>query len=463
MLGAAGLVAEENVWPLMLRENQHDIQFVPPLTQNKEGNPDWTALRPFTLAEWYRQESKSELHFLYPLFSYYKKPDNVRWSIFTLINYSRTGHEDGVAVRDFSIFPIYYYRNTGSPHTSYGGVFPFVGHVQNFFGNDAITWRFWPLFMYTENDGAKRYGFPYPILRGQRGPNAGGFAVWPLFGHFWVKDKYDYAYKFWPLMYVRRDKLNEPIPSLKKGFIPFYTYEHSSNVESLTWCWPFFGYTDEWDPRYHETRYLWPLLVQGRGDEKYVNRWAPFYTHSFRDGKDKQWHVWPFAKTLTWDVGDIHMVQGQFLYFFLWSQKQMSLVSPDSPFAERTHLWPFVSYWDNGAGIKQVQLLSPLEPFFQHNTTIRRLYSPLFALYRYNQWAPHASEHRLLFGLFSAKATPEESAVNVGPLVGFSRNKQNNKKSFQLLKGLFGLHKDGKNTQCQVLWMKFGPSKSGAK
>src|SRR5206468_10740909 len=73
-------------------------------------------------------------------------------------------------------------------------------------------------------------------------------------------------------------------------------FPYTTLFRSETYLWPFFGYSDRTAPAsYHEIRYLWPLFVQGRGDH-YINRWAPFYTHSVNHGYDKQWFLWPVLR-----------------------------------------------------------------------------------------------------------------------------------------------------------------------
>jgi hypothetical protein len=43
-----------------------------------------------------------------------------------------------------------------------------------------------------------------------------------------------------------------------------------------------------------------------------------------------------------------------------------------------------LSIWDNGAGSRQVQFLSPFEVFFPDNSDVREAWSPLFTVYKYS-------------------------------------------------------------------------------
>jgi hypothetical protein len=82
----------------------------------------------------------------------------------------------------------------------------------------------------------------------------------------------------------------------------------------------------------------------------------------------------------------------------------------------KRHLWPLFSQWDNGAGQRQFQLLSPLEVFFPNSDPIRQVYTPLFALYRYDQRAPGDTRHSFLWSLISWRNSPEEKEFHLGPL-----------------------------------------------
>jgi len=107
------------------------------------------------------------------------------------------------------------------------------------------------------------------------------------------------------------------------------------------------------------------------------------------------------------------------LFFFYWSLTQRSTTNPAAAPARKTHVWPLVSSWNNGAGRRQLQLLSPFEVFFPTNEPVRHLYTPLLALYRFDQNTPGDSRHSVLFNLVSWKKSPLEKEFHLGPL--FSR------------------------------------------
>jgi hypothetical protein len=231
-------------------------------------------------------------------------------------------------------------------------------------------------------------------------------------------------------------------PTHQSGFLPFYSVERKPGSVNENFAWPFFGFTDQTAPKpYHETRYFWPFLVQGRGEDHYVNRWGPLYTHSIVKGYDKTWVIWPLFRRKHWIADGVAQTKTQFYFFLYSSTEQRSLTNPNAAPAYLTHYWPLLSVWDNGAGRRQWQMISPLEVFFPDNDDIRNAWGPLVALVRHDQHAPGETRTSVLWGaitwtssgtrnlaglrgggLASVINTPEERRVALfGGLLGWSR------------------------------------------
>ncbi|MSU70149.1 MAG: hypothetical protein EXS39_05115 [Opitutaceae bacterium] len=336
----------------------------------------------------------TEWNFLYPLFVYRTDGTVYRWSVLSLIN--RTGPRvtpagpgDSSDKGSFDVWPVYFSRETGAPDTSYHALFPIAGTVKYRLFNERATWVLWPLYLRTENKGALVTSVPWPFVRFISGNGNSGFALWPLFGHRSKPGVYRREFYLWPLIYRNVSNLDESVPTEGHGVLPFYTEESAPGMTSENYLWPFFGYTDRTSPyRYHETRFGWPLFVQGRGDDHFRNRWGPFYTRSMIKGVDKTWYLWPLVRREKWTDAGLTQSKTQFFFFIYWSLRQSSPTNPALAPAQKTHLWPFFSSWDNGAGRRQFQLLSPIEVFLNDNENVRLLWSPLFALYHYDQPAP---------------------------------------------------------------------------
>ncbi len=146
----------------------------------------------------------------------------------------------------------------------------------------------------------------------------------------------------------------------------------------------------------------------------------------------------------------------QVLFFVYWSLTQRSATNPALAPAHKTHLWPLFSSWNNGAGLRQVQVLSPFEVFFPTNEPVRQLYTPLFALYRYDQRAPDDTRHSFLFSLVSWKSSPTEREFHLGPL--FSTRTTPGQKRIALGYGLFAWRRQPDNGRWKFTLFDFRPN-----
>jgi hypothetical protein len=326
--------------------------------------------------------------------------------------------------------------------------------VPNRLFNERISWLLFPLYLRTENHGVTATSLLWPFVRLVSGDGNSGFALWPLFGWRSKQGIYEREFYLWPLIYRDASRLNEPVPDESYGILPFYARESTATVKSETYLWPFFGYLDRTAPdHYHESRYFWPLWVQGRGDERYRNRWAPFYTHSNIKGLDKTWVLWPAFRREQWTDGGLIQTKTQFLYLIYWSLEQRSATNPRLAAAHKTHLWPIWSSWDNGAGRRQVQVLSPFEVLFPGNDNTRLLWTPLFALYRYDRRSADDYRHSLLFDLVTWRRTAARREFHLGPLL--SVKSAEGARRIVLGNGLFGFQRPAGDAPWQTFWFDF--------
>ena len=420
--GVAARAEEDNAWPFFVRHDSPDpqtrsAQYAGPLffTKSTPAKQVW-GIRPLYLNT--VEPGRETDLLLFPLFTWQKRGETRVFSFFQLVNDRHEKDYQGNPAHHFDVWPFYFSRDTGDAATSYRALLPFHGTIKQRFGKDRIDFTAFPLYGHTQKNGLHIKHTPWPFIRTIYGAGHHGFEFWPLFGRKARDGDYRSQFYLWPLLYKNERKLAEPQPTVSLGFLPFYTRDTAPGYRNENFVWPFFGYSDRTEPyRYHETRYLWPFLVQARGEDRYINRWGPIYTHSVIKGYDKTWYLWPLVRHATWTDGDIAQEKNQFLMFVYWSQTQTSRSNPQAAPAHKTHLWPLVSVWDNGAGRRQWQALSPLEVFFPTNEPVRQLYTPLFALYRFDQQAPGHTRHAALWNLVSWKNTPAAKEFHLGPIV----------------------------------------------
>lgn len=433
---------EQNGWPLVVRQTTPEgatrsVQYLGPLFFADEGTDRQVqGFRPFWLETQSAGQKTATL--LYPLFNWQKEAGYSKFSFLRLINDRRQSESGQAPVHGFDVWPFYFSKETGDPATTYHALFPVAGTIKQRFGQDELSWYAFPLYLHTEKAGRAVTAAPWPFLRFISGNGHHGFEFWPLFGRRGKAGDYDEQFYLWPLFYKSARDLSAPEPTVKLGALPFYTRETAPGYVSETYAWPFFGYTHRTAPyRYDERRYLWPFLVQGRGDRHRTNRWAPLYTHSTVNGYDKTWLLWPLYRHAVWREAGLAQEKDQLLFFLYWSQTQRSLTNPAAAPAQKTHFWPLFSYWDNGAGRRQLQMLSPLEVFFQADDSIRQLYSPLFALYRYDRQDASTSRHSLLWNAVTWRHTAGAQEFHLGPLLSVQADTA--RQRIALGNGLLGL------------------------
>lgn len=451
--GSDAVVPENNSWPLRVERQTSDggtkVDAIGPFFFSyQSGSGDSASgFRPFLAHREWKSEQRSETDFLYPLFISRENADQKQWSVLNLINFSapKPGASPSASAKDdrFDLWPIYFSRQTGSPENSYRAVFPIYGVVKNRLGNDRMEWVLFPLYGRFQAGEKVVTTAPWPFIKIIRGGGHHGFFLWPLAGWREQEGKSRSQFYLWPLIYKSESDIGTDKASSSLGVLPFYSADRAPGYVSETYLWPFFGYTERTQPvKYSEQRYLWPFFVQGRGDERMRNRWAPFYTHSIVKGSDKTWVLWPLFRTQAWNEAGLDQRKTQFLFFLYWSLEQRKPGHPEVSPARKYHVWPLVSVWNNGAGREQVQLLSPLEVFFQHNDTVRLVWSPLFALYRYDRQGSERLKHSFLWNAVSYEkaSAGEEKHLRLAFLASYDR--QAGKRRFSLLGGLFGLRRN---------------------
>lgn len=404
-------------------------------------------------------------YFLYPIFSYSVDENTYKWSVFELVRrwdrraeaaapsseYSQRG--------EFEIFPLWFSRQTGDPALSYRALFPIHGTIKNKLFFERLSWTLFPLYVQSEKRGAVTTFVPWPVVRITRGA-AHGWGIWPLFNYVERPGVSRLETYLWPLGYrsVRQPHPDDPPgtpPKREIGFLPFYARSTGPGYINEDFGWPFFGYTHRTSPlRYDEHRYFWPFLVQGRGEQRYLNRWAPFYTHSIVKGGEKRWFMWPVLRYANWTERDVARERTQLLFFVYWHEVQKRAGATHSPQARLTHVWPLLSRWSNGAGKAQWQFPSPLEVFFPGNEPVRHAWSPLFALARHDQRAPGETRTSVLWDAITYERFAEgrRREFHLGPVLSVARAP--GEERVAIGNGLFGFtRREGRGWR--LFWLDF--------
>lgn len=424
---ASARAAEENLWPFTTQWSDSSTgterrSFLGPIGFDTRSTAGTTkGVRPLILIKKDSEHVKG--HLLYPFLNWESSPQGSQGDFFNLVRWANvTNDRDGTTIRSFEVWPFYLGRETGNPETSYRALFPIAGTVKNRFSNDRIDWIGFPLYGRFERRGVVTTTAPWPFIKHVSGAGTEGFEFWPFFGSRGKKGEFKETFAIWPLYHHNTRNLPDGMTTEELAVLPFYSRSRSETAVSETYLWPFFGYTLSDEPRYREQRWLWPLFVTARGEDRHVDRWAPFYTFSDRKGVRKTWVLWPLFRHQSWAEAGLEVEKRQVLFFLYWNLEQRSASNPKLKSAHKTHLWPLFSHWDNGAGHTQFQVLSPLEVFFQHNDVVRTVYSPLFSLYRLEHRPSGDMHASFLFDLITYHREGDLRQFNLGPLLETRRD-----------------------------------------
>jgi len=395
--------------------------------------------------------SHEETTIFYPLFYYRSYGDSYEWSIFKLINSTGRSkdakNDSGGLTTTFDVWPVYFSEKGNDEATSSMAVFPLYGKLQGHLGLENAEFIAFPLYLKFATEESQTTYLPWPFIRFTTGKEH-GFSLWPLFGTTEKPDAYKRTFALWPFIYSNEEthKPDEAKPaevSHECGVLPFYSVEKKPGYINENYLWPFFGYSDRTSPiRYHETRYFWPLLVQGRGDEAYVNRFGPIYTHSVIKGLDKTWYIWPLYRQEKWADADLGQEKTRVLFFLISKDEQFSVSHPEKSHAVKTTIWPLVSTWDNGAGQAQTQILSPFEGIFADSPQMRYAWAPIFSFIRFEQASVGETRLSLAWNAitWAESNKSKQTEFHLGPLIQIRTNQTTKQVAF--LDGLFGFKQD---------------------
>jgi hypothetical protein len=420
----------------------HSGSLGPIFSLTEKGATRIFSIRPLRTSFHDSESGNSSQHLLYPLFNWYDTGAVDRGHSFNLLQYR---HDPEREQTFFQLFPFIFSRQTPDEDSSYFAFWPVGGVLKDRLWRDRITFAAWPLYVQTVRNDETRTHVPYPFIQMLSGPKSHGFGLWPLYGHFEREDDYAHTWALWPFYYDYTDNLDEAVPYSRFGVLPFYSRETAAGLKSETYAWPFFGYTRESQPRpvYSENRYFWPLFVQGRGEERHVNRWMPFYTDESKPGYRKNWYLWPLLRSEDFTEPGLTRERTSFLYFVFRDERQHY----GDTTARLSSLWPFYGYWDDGNGRRQLQALDPLSVFFPSNQKVKENWSPLFALYRFDERLGNA-RHSLLWDLLVwEKDETGLKSIYAGPLFEWVEGSH-----WQLLNGLFGRKKENGETRTLSFW-----------
>lgn len=414
LLPATAPAFDLKLWPLF--RYRHD----------SDGTVAWSALGP--LVAYTRTSEATDLEIRPILWLHRRRPpasdghaeilfpvastrwqDDFRSTRFLLLSYrgrhAAAGAPAAPQGRRFTLFPFVFYREGDGL-----GVFPFYLRLHDFLGYDEVETALFPAYLRLTEPRVERrfYGFPFVSTIG--GADGRGVRVWPFFGTKEVTGRERTSYVLWPF-HVRsevlvpgygweRRRVDVPVVAAIDGPVRWsraygivahvHTIDQRLGSEAVGAPWPFY---------FRERRI---------GDEEWRTwRLAPVYGRSDRDGITSHFYAWPAYRTRTQDQGEFHYRRQDALLVFWRHEQQWNDTSGRR--IGLTTLFPVLrSDVRDGRAFGQVPAL--LDSLLPRSLGVRRLWAPLWSVWRWDTAPSGARDWSLLWGLLA-----REDGRIVGP------------------------------------------------
>lgn len=388
-------------------------------------------------------ELDGERNFLGPLFSYKKDDKTTRLAIRPLL-FSYDSGEGGVYrylyplgkstedtsffvpfylskkdenKGDTAFFPFFYGESKKGP---YFGVFPIYGRLYDRFKKDEMGFFMWPLYSYSEEQGARKTNILWPFFGYYSGKEE-GIKLWPLFGFRNKEGERKSSFFLWPIFYQEERDMNTDNPRTSFFAVPFYLHAKSKTMDYKIVMWPV--YTRQQTEFKTQLDLFWPIYTKIEGQDRDGISFFPFYTYD-RNEKDVKYSVlWPVYRDSEWYLGNER-------YIYRWLLVLNRYIEDEK--GTFMNLWPLFEYRSKK---QDYDFYFPsIIPLRYDGVDV--IIKPLITLYEQKKRG-NKSTTNILYGLY----TKEEDGDNWRRRFAFlfELKKEPGGMGFEILSGLFGI------------------------
>jgi hypothetical protein len=429
-------------WPVYW-EFGGEKRFLGPLVSYKQENNETSlTIRPFLFS--YDSNDGGICNYLYPLGRSAK--DKSYFVPFYLSKGTplpdNDASDEGISSEPSDTSFLLYFQGKSSKG-AYGGLFPFYGKLYDRFGKDEMGFFMWPLYSYTETDGAKKTNLLWPFISFYSGTEK-GFKLWPIFATKKREGVKSSSYFLWPIFFKEENYLDTDDPSEKFYAIPFYLSSKSKTRDEYAIMFPLYSYSKD---QYREkTKILWPVFSFTKGEDTSGYSIFPFILSETGEEYSSLSILWPVLyNEREWYIKDRKYSKKQVLLFNRYVDDEEGIFF---------NIWPVFEHQEqNGRTDIIVPSILPLR-----SSNIDRIIKPLFTLIEHR-----AEGNKSMTSFFYGLITREEEADNwkVRFAFLFELKKESGNFGYEILSGLFGVDK----SRIKILFIPFkrGDSESGTK
>lgn len=424
----------EALGPLWATEETWPEGVVPAGTDPWDATPPVTQVaRNFTLAPLFSWTSDAKTErvswdLVYPIITYDRYGSEYRFQVFQLLSFSGGATQAGAQGRGFSLIPFFWYRRSAEdPSLNYTAVWPFYGTMQQRLFRDEIKFVVWPFYAQTRKRDVVTDNYLVPFGHVRHGDGLRGWQIWPFygtehkdlttrtdgFGDTQTVPGHDKRFVLWPF-YLRNDmEIGSTNPVTQRVLFPFYSLQRSPQKDRDTYLWPF-GVTivDDRELKYHQTSVLWPIITLAHGEGKQAVKIWPFYGDTHFANAHNVLALWPLYFKRDSLRGPLEESATRIAFFVYTDITRKN--RDTGQVSRRSDFWPLFITRRDMDGNERFQLLAPIEPVLSDNTSINRLYSPLWSIWRSAKNAKTGAVSRsFLWNLYRYDATPQSKKCSL--------------------------------------------------
>lgn len=362
---------------------------------------------------------------LYPILTHDRYGSEYRFQIFQVFSFSGGNNQKQETKRRFTLFPFYFQQRGPNPEDNYTALLPIYGTLKNRLFRDRIYFILMPIYVQTDKRGMITDNYLLPIFHKREGAGVKGWQAWPLvgkehkdittrtngFGDVETVPGYDKFFALWPFHFRNDIGIGGTNVDKQRLYLPLYASLKSPARDLTAYGFPI-GFTkiDNRDLKYREYGAPWPLVIFARGEGKTANRIWPVFSFAKTPTLESDFVLWPLYKRNAAKTEAMERERIRILLFLYSDVTEKNLERKTAK--RRSDLWPLFTAKRLHDGSERLQILAPLEPIIPENTSIERLYSPIWSLWRSEKnGKTGAYSESLLWNLYRRDETRKEKKV----------------------------------------------------
>ena len=393
-------------------------------SQHTESNSVW-AVPPFFSS---LDEPAVEAHendFLYPLFTQTRYGPERRWQFFQWIGASSGLQPDQAPVKQFTLFPIYFWQRSADTNLNYTAVVPFYGTLKNRLFRDEVHFVLLPFYVESKKRDVVTDNYFWPFVDVHHGDGMSGWQFWPFVGreHKDVTTRtnnwgdislvagHDHWFYLWPFYLAQNNGLGTSNREDFRAAIPFYVTDRSPQRDYTSVLWPLFAVIDNREQKYHEWQGPWPFVIWTRGEGKHTSRVWPLFSESRNAVTERDSYLWPLYTFRHTQAEPLDQQRSRVLFYLYDRLAEKNTETGKEKI--RTDMLPFFTWHRDFNGNERLQILAPLEPAVPDSPGIERNWSPLWSLWRAEKNPQSgAASQSFLWNLYRRETGPARKKVS---------------------------------------------------